>query len=539
MIKIVAEQSPERDQLYQYGMEKKASGVPENKTLEVMKWYNATKIKQPLPADEVAEIHADIFSEDRKSPSLETAVEEDPLARFHHFNDKGKATDAFDAEIFEYLREKENIFVIGQVPYIYRSGVYIADLSGAILKTAIKSLLYKRFIKAPIIDRVYKLFLQDADLQIKADEVNRYPPEWICFRNGFFDPVSGQMVDHDPKYRAVNMIPWEYHPEEKTSGVEVEKWLQFAIPNPEDRQMLLEYCGYCLTRDVRMQKFLILVGSGGSGKSTLIRLLETILGDDNLSHVSLKELGQRFASYGLMGKLVNSCADLEVTALEDTSTLKKILGEDAIRTEAKGKDAFSFKSYAKLLFSTNELPLVLSERSNGFFRRVMILTMDQRPERARADFLDVLQGEADYFLHLCVDALAGMYADGKIHESPASIEAVKSLRNDSDSVQAFLSANIDRSDDGRIKKKDLYTGYETFCRDADRQSLTKQNFYRSMRSKGIGEIKTGGVEYYKGIIWKENLPFSSPEISLTDWSGLPDSRNPFTQGWRREKSGRL
>ena len=92
MIKIVAEQSPERDQLYQYGMEKKASGVPENKTLEVMKWYNATKIKQPLPADEVAEIHADIFSEDRKSPSLETAVEEDPLARFHHFNDKGKAT---------------------------------------------------------------------------------------------------------------------------------------------------------------------------------------------------------------------------------------------------------------------------------------------------------------------------------------------------------------------------------------------------------------------------------------------------------------
>ena len=205
----------------------------------------------------------------------------------------------------------------------------------------------------------------------------------------------------------------------------------------------------------------------------------------------------------------------------------------------KGKDAVSFKSYAKLFFSTNELPLVLSERSNGFFRRVMVLTMDQRPERARADFLDVLQGEADYFLHLCVDALVRMYADGKIHESPASIEAVKSLRNDSDSVQAFLSANIDRSDDGRIKKKDLYTGYETFCRDADRQSLTKQNFYRSMRSKGIGEIKTGGVEYYKGIIWKENLPFSSPEISLTDWSGLPDSRNPFTQGWRREKSGRL
>ena len=520
MIKIEVEKSPERDQLYQIGLKEREKGVLEAQAVSVLRMYNKESLNMYFSVDEVKEIAADIYSEDRKSPSLETAVEEDPLARFHHFNDKGKATDAFDAEIFEYLREKENIFVIGQVPYIYRSGVYIADLSGAILKTAIKSLLYKRFIKAPIIDRVYKLFLQDADLQIKADEVNRYPPEWICFRNGFFDPVSGQMVDHDPKYRAVNMIPWEYHPEDKTSGVEVEKWLHFAIPNPEDRQMLLEYCGYCLTRDVRMQKFLILVGSGGSGKSTLIRLLETILGDDNLSHVSLKELGQRFASYGLMGKLVNSCADLEVTALEDTSTLKKILGEDAIRTEAKGKDAFSFKSYAKLLFSTNELPLVLSERSNGFFRRVMILTMDQRPERARADFLDVLQGEADYFLHLCVDALVRMYADGKIHESPASIEAVKSLRNDSDTAEAFLSERCEQNGE-RTERGKIFSQYESWCYTSGRTSLSRTSFYRSLRAKGIKEISSGGQRYFELTCSKPALSICSQWEKVGNQEALP------------------
>ena len=316
------------------------------------------------------------------------------------------------------------------------------------------------------------------------------------------------------------MIPWEYHPEEKTSGVEVEKWLQFAIPNPEDRQMLLEYCGYCLTRDVRMQKFLILVGSGGSGKSTLIRLLETILGDDNLSHVSLKELGQRFASYGLMGKLVNSCADLEVTALEDTSTLKKILGEDAIRAEAKGKDAVSFKSYAKLLFSTNELPLVLSERSNGFFRRVMILTMDQRPERARADFLDVLQGEADYFLHLCVDALVRMYADGKIHESPASIEAVKSLRNDSDSAEAFLSERCEQNGE-RTERGKIFSQYESWCYTSGRTSLSRTSFYRSLRAKGIKEISSGGQRYFELTCSKPALSICSQWEKVGNQEALP------------------
>lgn len=536
MISVVADRSPEYEKLFQYGLEKKKEGSPESMCLKLMRWYNSTQIKPSLSAEEVEEVHSDIFHEEPESFSQETT--EDGLARFHLF-EKGKLKGVFDNAIFEYLREKENIFVIGQVPYIYRSGVYVADMSGAILKTAIKSLIYPELIKSSVIDRVYKLFLQDADLQVKADEVNRYPPEWINFLNGFYDPISGELIPHDPEYRAINQIPWEYHLGEKVSGVEVEKWLRFITPNPEDRQMLLEYCGYCLTRDTRQQKFLILVGSGGSGKSTLIRLLETVLGEENLSHVSLKELSQRFASVGLLGKLLNSCADLEISALEDTSVIKKILGEDSLRGEFKGKDAISFKSYAKMIFSTNELPLVLSERSNGFFRRVMVLTMDQKPETARADFLEVLQGEADYFLRLCVSALVRMYAAGKIHESPASIEAVKTLRNDSDSVQAFLSANIDKSEEGRIKKKDLYSGYEQFCRDADRQSLTKSNFFRSMKAKGFSEIKTGGVEYYKGIFWKENLPFFSPEISLTDWSGLPDSSNPFTQGWKREKSGRI
>ena len=530
MIRIEAEKTPEREELYQVGLKEKEKGVFQKQCISVMRMYNSNVLNMAFSVDEVEEIAADIYHEDPNPYKQEEQRIDNPLDRFHLFNEKGRIKGVFDAEIFEYLKERENLFVIGSLPYVYRSGVYVADMSGAYLKTEIRKLIYPEMVKSSVIDRVHKLFLQDADLQIKADEVNRYPPEWICFRNGFFDPVSGDLIPHDPKYRAINQIPMEYHPGEQVSGVEVEKWLRFIVPDPDDREMLLEYCGYCLTRDTRQQKFLILVGSGGSGKSTLIRMLENMIGTDNISHVSLKELSQRFASVGLLGKLLNSCADLEVSALEDTSVIKKILGEDSLRGEFKGKDSISFKNYSKLIFSTNELPLILSERTNGFFRRVLILTMDNRPETARADFLDVLQNEADYFLSLCVGALVRMYAAGKLHESPASIEAVKSLRNDSDSVQAFLSANVDMQDVGRIKKKDLYTGYETFCREADRQSLTKQNFYRSMRSKGIGEIKTGGVEYYRGISWKK-IPF-------TDWSGLSDSNNPFTQSWRRENAGR-
>ena len=187
MISVVADRSPEYEKLFQYGLEKKKEGSPESMCLKLMRWYNSTQIKPSLSAEEVEEVHSDIFHEEPESFSQETT--EDGLARFHLF-EKGKLKGVFDNAIFEYLREKENIFVIGQVPYIYRSGVYVADMSGAILKTAIKSLIYPELIKSSVIDRVYKLFLQDADLQVKADEVNRYPPEWINFLNGFYDPLK-------------------------------------------------------------------------------------------------------------------------------------------------------------------------------------------------------------------------------------------------------------------------------------------------------------------------------------------------------------
>ena len=275
--------------------------------------------------------------------------------------------------------------------------------------------------------------------------------------------------------------------------------------------MLCQFSGLCLTRDTRQQKFLILNGEGGSGKSTVIRMIEKMIGAENISNISLNQLTQRFQAFGLMGKLLNSCADLEIDALSDTSTLKKALGEDVFSAEAKGKDPVSVRNYAKLLFSTNQLPIVKSEQTNGFYRRLLILTMNRVPAKKDPAFFDRLSAEIDDFIRLSVQALERLYQNGQITESPGSIEAVKRLRCDSDTVEAFLNEKIVKDPGGRIKKLNLYLEYESYCQDMDRQSLTKQNFYRSMKTKGFGEIKTNGTEYFRGINYSENLPKNLPE----------------------------
>lgn len=429
------------------------------------------------------------------------------LDRFHHINKSGQPTGVFDYAILKYLKAEKDFFILGGVPFIYDDGVYHADRSGTKLKTMIRELIYPELIKSTTIKRIFELFVSDEDLQVTPGELNDFPKEWINFKNGFYDPLQKKMIPHDPKYRAVNQIPHEYDPESPIRGEMVQSWLRFICEDPEDVEMLLQYSGLCLTRDTRQQKFLILNGEGGTGKSTVIRMIDRMIGEENISNISLNQLTQRFFSYGLMGKLLNSCADLELDALSDVSTLKKVLGEDTLSGEAKGKDAVSFKSYAKLIFSTNELPIVKAERTNGFYRRLLILTMDRVPERKETDFFDRLSAEIGDFIRLSVEALERMYQTKQIKESRNSIEAVKRMRCDSDTVEAFLSDCIERIPDGtdrRVKKSEMYNQYLSYCEIWGRQSQTKQNFYKSMRSKGFGEIKgSDGAEYFRGARIKD------------------------------------
>lgn len=424
------------------------------------------------------------------------------LDQFHHINKDGEPTSVFDYEVLRYFEECISLFVVGGVPYLYQGGIFRADITGAETRTIIRSLIYPKFVKAATERRLLDLIVADAKFCITTEEMNSYPPEWICFQNGFYDPVNRKMVPHDPEYRALNQIPHEYHPEEEVKGGEaIEEWFRFIFDNEDDREMFLQFAGYCMTRDTRQQKFLILCGGGGTGKSTLIRLLEAVIGFQNISNVALQNLNQRFASYDLLGKLLNSCADLEVSALEDVSILKKLLGEDQIRGEPKGKQAIFFRNYAKLIFSTNELPMVKAERTNGFYRRLLILEMDKKPQRRRADFFQTLEQELPYFIRLCVRALERMYEGGTLKESPGSRSAVQRLRCESDTVEAFLSDErlVSQDKEARAKKKDLYQLYMVFCRASERQALKKQSFFKALRAKGFKEVKSTGIEYFRGV----------------------------------------
>ncbi len=435
-----------------------------------------------------------------RSASVELKTKfETPLTfdDFHRKNRDGAYCGVNDFAFLLYFCNDRPMFFFGGVPYLFQDGVYKPDESGARLKSEIRDIILDTLVKAPTIKRIYDLIAGAAELQLSESEINTYPPEWICFKNGLYDTKSNILIPHSPSFKCTNQIDFNFNPYAKTQAGAFDEWLDFAVPNDADKMTVMQFFGLTLTRDTRFQKFLILNGCGGTGKSTLIRLIESIVGAENTAHTSLTELSERFATYGLKGKLLNTCADLETSALNETAVIKKLVGEDTIRAEKKGCDAIAFHNTARLIFSTNELPVVKGEKSDGFYRRLLVVDMNKKPKTVNPDLFAELFECKERIIWLAVQAVRRLYADGHFCGNENSDLAVQRLRCDSDTVEAFIYDACEETQNTRTERQELFNAYQRYCWENERTPLTKNNFFKSLRLKGISEVVSHGCRYFK------------------------------------------
>ena len=439
-------------------------------------------------------------------------MDEGDLIKFCLINRKGVPYDIVENSIAEYIIENYNIMILVGKPYIYRNGVFKSDEQGIYIQHLIKQLILPKLRSDSRIMRVYKLILKDYRLQIEITQVNNYPKYWINFLNGMLDIKTGILHEHSPIYRSVNQIPHNYKP-----GLDIEKsvfnkFLLSRIPDEDNRRMLYEYMGYCLLPDIIFQKFLILVGIGNAGKSVILNQQARILGADNLSAIPLQSLSERFTTASLLNRQCNICGDLSSAAIKDTAVIKQLSGEDLCKAEYKGGAVFFFKNRAKFLFSCNELPSILDDRSNGFYRRLLIIRFDHEGNFI-PDLYERLtdENEVEIVISHIVEGVKLALKRGKLFESGANLGEVSRLQEDSDSVASFFNNVVVQDESSRVRRPDLYAAYIDYCKQEERISLGKTAFFKAVRTKGYRESKVQGNIYVCGVkldfMSVDNTPF--------------------------------
>lgn len=454
-----------------------------------------------------------VKSSSKSNNSTVDSVKGDIKEQFHRFKDN-KPTSVIDKKISEFIIKKNDIFVFGGIPYIYQNGVYIADDNETKLKAIIQNCIYEDLITIDIVNRIYRLIISQEKLQKNYEELNNYPKRLINFRNGMFDVVEWKLYEHKPEYFSINQISNEL-PEQEPKGEKIKLFLDYSVPDEADKEMLYQYFGLCMTADSSIQRFLVLTGQAGTGKSILIRIIENIIGKKNISNISLQQLNERFFPSSLLGKTLNSCADIPSKAMDTVDGIKKATGEDNIIYERKGKDAKSFRSYAKLLFSANEIPVNIDEKSEAIYRRMMILRIDRKPKKADAGLWNKIEPEIDYVMYQSLLALRRLYKNGDISVSENSNRSVLELYETADNVLAFINDCLVKDSEGRVKQSELYKDYKQYCDDTGRNPVSVFGFNKNLRNKGYSTVQIHGNTHYMGLGYKEK------EFVQVDYENVP------------------
>jgi P4 family phage/plasmid primase-like protien len=185
-------------------------------------------------------------------------------------------------------------------------------------------------------------------------------------RNGMLDLPTGTLKPHDPVYLSSRQIPVEWDADAKCPTYEA--WLADQVDDQADD--LEETTSTVLDPSRTPQKAEFLYGPSRSGKSTFLRLIQAMVGVENVSAVTLHMLAEnRFAAANVFGKMLNCAADLSSAHVEDISIFKMMTGEDLIQADRKYGGQFAFTNGALFAFSANELPTV-SESSRAYVERI-------------------------------------------------------------------------------------------------------------------------------------------------------------------------
>lgn len=155
-----------------------------------------------------------------------------------------------------------------------------------------------------------------------------------------------------------------------------------------------------------------------------------------------------------------------------------------------------------------------------------MLRMDKQPEKPDTGLADRLAGETGYFIRIAVQALHRMYQRGIITVSENSKNAVLQMRKDSDVVESWINDRCITREWLRIERTAAYKDFEEYCKEEERQALTKNGFFKALRIKSFPEVKGKNERFFVGISVKKVPPENEKncrfhEATQIELEGLP------------------
>lgn len=296
-----------------------------------------------------------------------------------------KNRDYDGQRILNYLivrgKNTDNTFLI----YTYINGVYKItskdEFKGIIRRFIPQILRTKRAVDEVFADLISEeKFINQQDLDNDEDIIN--------FQDGILKISTMELLPHSPKYLSTIQLPAKYRDVKNCEDYapNFDKLVNNLFDDEDTLEIAMECAGLAISNifAYRPKKFIIMVGKGNSGKSQFKRVLETLVGRENVSNVDLKTLNERFGTSRLYGKRLAGCNDMGFQTIKDMNILKQITDGDGIDCEFKNQGSFSYIFKGFVWFTSNSLPTFGGDKGKWVYERFIPIICDNVvPENER------------------------------------------------------------------------------------------------------------------------------------------------------------
>lgn len=331
-----------------------------------------------------------------------------------------------------------------------------------------------------------------------TDPIEGYPEPTlaVALRSGLLDPDTGKVHPPTPKLFYRTCLPFDYDPADNAPPVE---WLRFLdslwgedakengfLFDPQSIECLQEVLGYLLTSDLSMEKMFMCIGPPRSGKGTISKVIEGLLGKENVASSSLSTLATDHGLQNLLGKsaliipdaMVSHKADI-VRAMEE---LKKISGQDTVDVNPKNKPVFSTRLSLHILLFANEIPR-FRDASGALSSRFIMLRMT-RGFLGQEDpgLKNRLMPELPRILHWALAGRKRLYERGHFLMPDSAKSMVSDLEEQSSPITAFLRQCCDLGGDHEVRVSALWDAWRVWCQQNGVGEGSVQYFGRDVRA---------------------------------------------------------
>lgn len=377
-----------------------------------------------------------------------------------------------------YLMSLYNVINIDGQLHTYFEGIYTSDY---------------RAIESLMIDIIPTITARQRSEVIKYLEIKAPRREsennahYVAFNNGIYNLITEQLEEFSPDIIVKNKIPHNYNYDAYNEDMDA-TLDRISCNDDQIRDLLEEMAGYCMYRRNELRKAFILIGDKANGKSTFLDCLITMVGKYNTSALDLNELGDRFRTAELFGKLINAGDDIGDEFIPNPAIFKKVVSGDPIIVERKGQDPFTLYNYAKPIFSANNIPRI-KDKTGAVLDRLVIVPFNATFSRESGVYdpnikYKLRSEEAmEYLIQLSLDGLKRVLANNGFTICAKVQEQLEEYSEQNNPIIGFFKDLDVEVDVVNQPTKDVYTRYKIYCNDNGFNPMSAAEFTKWIKKE--------------------------------------------------------